>query len=758
MKRKRRIILAFGILICILAGCGKPQTPEIPPISSGQTAGEAAESENGPLEENAVSWQADYLQLEHSYDMAVTAGDIIYGCLLGEEGARIDWIGKENASSSAALTLPGISEVLGLAADRDGNVYLLENKDGDMGFWKADGDSGATERVEMELENCEEISDLSLKGIATDHRDYFYIWCEMMIPEMEMGPSGEREVWHFVDRVYVKNGELETLFFEEIDDMGGTQVLDFQIGTEGTPFFIVKDREGIYVQEIDVEQKDLKEAVRLAGAADSFDADSAVWPAHLVSTDKGFLYCLGSELLEFHYDTQKTERILDLNTYGIFSSDIVYLAKHGDEIEIIDNHEGTGNSEFISLTLGTAQKQTVTLGTTMVFQDLERVAGEFNRSNSEYRVEIINYENQAGSYEDGIERLKLEVVTGNAPDVIVVSEIDYRMFSEKGVLADLYDFMREDGECAPDMLVPAVISAWEDEGHLYSVAPAFQLHSMWGYGDVIDGRKGIGFSELAQMLEACKKDANAITGFSADEPVLTRLCTLFMNAFVDWENGTCDFEGQYFKEVLSFAKEYAGSGGGAPVSEQIRRREAVLSVGIISSVTDYQIQRELYGKDIAFVGYPVTEGTGTAAAFYGSAVAINAKNENSAGAWEFVKYYLLHGYDGQGLPIIQEQFDQAMKEAMEDQIVMDNGEEELFPKGYYDDGGGSIAVYAAVQEEVEAVIGLVEDVENRFEMHPAIQKIIDEEAEAYFAGQVDLESTAQKIQNRVGLLLLETQG
>lgn len=212
------------------------------------------------------------------------------------------------------------------------------------------------------------------------------------------------------------------------------------------------------------------------------------------------------------------------------------------------------------------------------------------------------------------------------------------------------------------------------------------------------------------------------------------------------------------KEVLSFAKEYAGSGGGAPVSEQIRRREAVLSVGIISSVVDYQIQRELYGKDIAFVGYPVTEGTGTAAAFYGSAVAINAKNENSAGAWEFVKYYLLHGYDGQGLPIIQEQFDQAMKEAMEDQIVMDNGEEELFPKGYYDDGGGSIAVYAAVQEEVEAVIGLVEDVENRFEMHPAIQKIIDEEAEAYFAGQVDLESTAQKIQNRVGLLLLETQG
>lgn len=182
-----------------------------------------------------------------------------------------------------------------------------------------------------------------------------------------------------------------------------------------------------------------------------------------------------------------------------------------------------------------------------------------------------------------------------------------------------------------------------------------------------------------------------------------------------------------------------------------------MSIGIISSVADYQIQKGLYGGDAAFIGYPVERGAGTGIAFRGSAVAVNAKKEDQAGAWEFVKFYLLHGYDGQGFPIVQERFAQVMDAAMvEDQIVTEDGGIERFPKGYYNDGGADILVYAATQEDVDIIVGLVEDARNRFEPHSAIQRIINEEAEAYFSGQVDLDRTAEKIQNRVTLLLQES--
>ena len=42
-------------------------------------------------------------------------------------------------------------------------------------------------------------------------------------------------------------------------------------------------------------------------------------------------------------------------------------------------------------------------------------------------------------------------------------------------------------------------------------------------------------------------------------------------------------------------------------------------------------------------------------------------------------------------------------------------------------------------------------------MHPVIQNIINEEAEGYFSGQVDLDRTAEKIQNRVNLYLQESR-
>ena len=191
-------------------------------------------------------------------------------------------------------------------------------------------------------------------------------------------------------------------------------------------------------------------------------------------------------------------------------------------------------------------------------------------------------------------------------------------------------------------------------------------------------------------------------------------------------------------------------------SERIKSKEILMSIGLISSMSNYQIQKELYGGKVAFIGYPVAEGTGTVVAFRGSAVAVNSQTKNQAGAWAFIKFYLLQGYDGQGFPVIKEQFDQVLEAAMkEDYIGTENGGSERNPKEHYNDGSGDIFVYAATPEDVDIIRKLVDSAENRFEPHSEIQNIINEEAEAYFTGQVDSERTTEKIQNRVTLLLQE---
>lgn len=385
---------------------------------------------------------------------------------------------------------------------------------------------------------------------------------------------------------------------------------------------------------------------------------------------------------------------------------------------------------------------------------------EFNRKSAGYRVEIVDYYTREGNYEDADEKLKLDVVTGKAPDIIAASGIDYRIFSGKGVLADLYGFMEEDREFSKDMLVQSVLKAFEEQGHLYSIASSFHLHTMWGYEDVAGGRSGVTFSELLRILADAGKDVNAIGGFSGDEPVLTRLCSACMDEFVDWETGACEFDGEYFKEVLSFAANYNPPAGEWSYLQGIRDRKQVFTVGMISSVADYQLEKEVYSGKLSFIGYPTAEGSGTAVAFRSSDVAINARSKNQAGAWEFVKFYLLQGYDGQGFPMVQERFDEVMEAAMKEDYTeseSESGGRERLPKGTYGAGDEIIIVYAASREEVDVVLRLVESAANRFELHPVIQNIINEEAEGYFSGQVDLDSTVDKIQNRVSLLLQESR-
>ncbi len=737
-----RIIMIVGMLVLFIAGCGKTNRN----ISTGQETTENSGSNN-----RVISWQAKYTPLENPYVFTLTT-DRIYGCYVKDDQILLDMINKQDISAKETWTIPGASFIMGMASDQEGNVYLMGNKGKSTGLWRIDTEGKLQDYAEMELEDTEGTQDLFLKGVSTDQNGTLFIWCEMLVEDEESG------AWHWEDRVYVKDAQLNTIFCEKIADMGGTDVLNFQVGTDGKPLFIVRDSDGVYIQEIDVAQRGRKDAERLKESGELFDTDYVNSMENIVPADDGFLYCQNNELLVFDYNAQRTEKILSLSTYGIFSSDILFLKKDGDVIEIIDNHEGSGNPEFISFTLGETEKQIVTLGSTSALPYLERVVAEFNRYSSEYRVEIVDYVTQEGNYEDAVEQLKLDVVSGKAPDIITVGGIDYGTFSEKGVLADLYDFMENDEECTREMLVQSVAEAYEDQGHLYRISPSFQLYSMWGYGDVIGGQSDVTFEELFQMLENSGKDLNSIAGFSADEPVLTRLCTVSMDEFVDWEKGTCSFQGDYFKKVLSFAKEYTGNYTGGAYSERIRNREVVMSVGIISSVTDYQLQNELYGGNVAFVGYPVAQGSGTAAAFRADAVAINAQKEDQTGAWEFVKFYLLHGYDGQGFPIVQKQFDQVMDDAMaENYDISEDGREEKHPKEFYNDGGESIFIYAATQEDVDSVRRLVESAGTRCEWNSTIQAIINEEAEGYFSGQIDLDKTAEKIQNRVSLLLQEGQ-
>ena len=703
-EKCKKIIGIFVVLFGLFLGGCENQGEAKAEMESQEINGTNTLTGESTTEE--PSWKEQHLSLEKQYQLASVTADKIYGFC--EENGEPLIVCQDKASGEIVqqVTLPGIVSVQSMDVDEEGNVYIVGiAEDGQSEFWKIDTEGNCSPVGEIVLEGTENAQFIEPKGFYVDHQGYFYAWYEMGVPVAEV--------------------------LEDVTE---------------------EDAEGIYLQEMDIEQEKLSEVIRLED-----DLELTMETAIVTTLENGFLFCQGSELYEYDYTTKEKSKLLNFASVGVYASDILYLKFYDQQIEMIDSYGEEKNTEYTLLEKGESEKTILTLGVMSMENAsvLEKIVTEYNRSHEEIRIDVTSYYNEQIGFDAGVEQLKLDVIRGEAPDIIDVSSLDYRVFADKGVFADLYEFMQNDSECGSDKMISSVLNAYERNGSLYSISPSFQLYSMWGNDEVLQGRQGVTLAELMQILENNGKTINAIYGFSADEPVLTTLCTFGMDEFVDWDNGTCEFTGEYFKELLAFAKEYDPDFSEGGLSQNIRNGNIVLSVGLITSVADYQIQSELYGGKLSFVGYPTAGGSGTAVSFRGNELAINAKAENQEVAWEFVKYYLLNGYTGEGFPVVTAQFDKVMAESMEPTMITSVEGTYEVAKGTYQGKGTYIEVFTATQADVEAVKKLVEEADNRYEYNTEILNIITEEAEGYFVGQKDLEQTTEIIQNRVQLYLQE---
>lgn len=764
----RRAVLTIGAVMALSAcggtdgapdgGAGRGEQSE----TAGQTgAWDGSSGEAGERMGFSSSWRDSHRALDRSLEMAAVKENTVYGLYTDDKEIKAF---SQDIPSGQILTeaeLPDADYVRCMTTDGQGSVYVLGNSGEADRLWKIDGSGQVFSMPEFELEDLNQQYWNPIQGFFTDEKGFFYVWVETSTLAGEYYEDGEDNVFVVVDRIYVKDSEGRTLYYSQIPDFGENKLLQFYINTEGSPEILARDAEGMYIQELSERQEEALK-VRINLSPEGEETGEPENPAAVFVGKDGMLYCQGNGLYRYDFEKQKAEKLLELSSFGIKSSGILYLGMTEDGIEIVDNYGEGSNSEYTLLEPKESEKKVLTLGTVSMLSQLEEAVTAFNRFHEDMRVEIVNYYEEQKDYDAGLERLKLDIIRNQAPDILDVSGIDYEILVNKGILADLYSCMDRDPECGRERMMPGILECFETNGCLYSIAPAFQLHTMWGSASVIRGRRGVSYQELTEILQENGKDINAVYGFSADEPVLTTLCTMEMSRFIDWDKGSCDFQSQSFRRILEFTREYKGETSEGSLLRKIEDGRILMTVGIISRAADCRLQREIYGGSIEFIGYPVLEGTGTTVSFTGSELALNARSKNQEGAWEFIRYFLLNrdlekGFPQWGFPLVREYFDAAMDRAMEKNSVVDpeTGEEYALPEAVYQDPDSFICVYEVSQEDVDAVKELIGRAEGKFRYYPRIQSIINEEAQAYFTGQKDLDAVAALIQNRVALYLQE---
>ena len=348
---------------------------------------------------------------------------------------------------------------------------------------------------------------------------------------------------------------------------------------------------------------------------------------------------------------------------------------------------------------------------------------------------------------------------------------DGAVYSEKGMLCDLYGFMEDDEEVNRETVVPSVLRAYEENGGLYVLAPNFILVTLYGPKSIVgdDMRMNLeGFRKL--LAENPDKDIDVYSGMD----MLNTLLCVGMDDFIDWETGTCNFDCEEFRELLRFtrddlaSREYVlpeDSYGNAQLYEDYRNGRIMLTIGRIEDVCDYSLMREMFGQDITLIGYPTSSGSGACIQLTPAEVSIMSASQNQDRAWEFLKYYCSYVPSGPDYSYYQDDFsilssrlEEQMKESQTPRYSINEfGQQEKTPRASGGDTYHTISynIYEASKEDADAVAALIENSDTRYGIYSSILLIIREEVEPYMEGQKTAEEVSRIVQGRLSIYLAE---
>lgn len=402
---------------------------------------------------------------------------------------------------------------------------------------------------------------------------------------------------------------------------------------------------------------------------------------------------------------------------------------------------------------------------------------DFNRSHDAYRIDVVDYSqyNTPDDWSAGSTKLLTEIMAGNMPDILSVSEnVPYRQLAAKGLLEDLYPYMEADGQFNKDDFFPNVLSAMEVDGKLYAACSGFMVQTAIGASSVVGDTPGWTYDDykaaLAAMPEGCE-------GFpiGVDRDTMLEICVaLDMTDYVDWSAGTCNFDSEDFIQVLEFAntfpdasryENYEYTAEDADVT-RIAQGKQMLIVSTFSS-TDFFLMDfdKTFGGKSTCIGFPTNNGVGNILTMAES-YAMSSSCQNKEAAWQFLRTFLTEDYQNSSyyLPTNKNAFEKSLERGMEvtyqqdangNYLLDENGERIPQSKGSGTDGVNTYEFYATTPRQAEQLREVIASATKMMDYDTSIIDIVKEQAAAYFAGQKSAEETAKLIQSKANIYINE---
>ncbi len=495
------------------------------------------------------------------------------------------------------------------------------------------------------------------------------------------------------------------------------------------------------------------------------------------------LYVSGSSgLYGLDADNKATEIVnwLDSDLGNGYVSALLFMAD-GDYVICFNDYQNDEEGLY-KLTKRDASElentKVITVGVLYDDWEVKEKISDYNKSHDDMRFKMVDYskydeyDQETGmTITSGADQLKKDIVSGNAPDMIVSynGALIHSLYN-KGLFVDLYDYMNNDSELSKDDIMPNVLSACEIDGKLLSLSPTFTVSTMIAKKKYVDKENWT----PDDMIETYRNlpDGMRLTDIDCKESILQMIIGSLGNV-IDYEKGTCNFDTPEIRKLLEFCNEFPSqeelidwedqSAVNECFSEDNLKNDKVLLGDLyLGDFSEYitTVKGRLKGEDIVFVGNPSTDGRGAVLSL-NQHFAILSNAEDKDACWASIKEFFKPVDDEEGsyrygFSSLRSEFDKEADKTMKKPVYKDENGKEIEEDYTYYDGSKEVKVDPLTQEERDFIVKYIEEADNvSADFDPEVESILEEEIMAYLGGEKTADEIVDLIQNRVSLLVSE---
>lgn len=554
------------------------------------------------------------------------------------------------------------------------------------------------------------------------------------------------------------------------------------------------DENGQYFVPIDLETKDWGEKVKLPSNVGSIlPGDDAY----------DFYYTYNNNIYGYAAKTDTKEKLVDWLACDVDTNNMSGYAMLSDSrVAALMQDWSTDPTTYQLIVLHRVdaseikEKKVLTLACMYLDWNLRSMIVEYNKTNDEYRINVVDYSEYAtdDDYNAGVTKLTTEIISGSVPDIFLTSNLPIDKYAAKGVIADLNTFMDGGNGLSRDYFVPQVMSALEKDGKLYELPTSFSVQTAYALSSIASQYDTWNVAAVQDAMTQLQEGATVFSNGWTKNTALSNCLSRNLSAFVDWTTGKCEFDSEAFQQLLAFCNSFpaeTSDGDGAiayassadiAVDDAMWESDATRITNgkqLMSTIGMYSFDSYIWNvyairDKITFTGYPTEDGSGSSFELQ-MPMAISSVTKYPDAAWDFVcsiikkmntidenNYYY-------GFPISQAAFDAEMTDIMTEQYQLDengeqvdwdgDGEPDKAIRGSYEtmENGETVYkdVYALTQEDIDQILGVINSTRSVYDYDQEILDIITDEVAAYFAGDKDVQTTANMIQSRVNLYVQE---